>query len=90
MNELQKNYRKAVTAYIKAFAAKQGLEFYGWVGDHFGEVAVFADAYIDFCDIVLDLDTEQPAGLILEWYFSIESEKSVNYRSYCMGYRNLI
>jgi hypothetical protein len=89
MNKLQKDYHDAVMAYIKAFEAKQELEFYGWVGGNLGEVAVFSDMYIDFCDIVLDIDSQQPKGLIAEWYETINSEKSGNYRSYCMGYRNL-
>jgi hypothetical protein len=90
MKKIQKEYEKVVNEYIKLFAEKQGIEFFGWVGDIVGGIADFGDVYIfNFQDIVWDINSEQPTGLILQWnYDCIENEKAINYFSYTKGLRH--
>ena len=63
------------------------MDFYGWVGDTVGGVACCNDFFFNFQDIVWDINSKQPKGLIVEWYYdSVDNiEKSINYYSYTKG-----
>lgn len=97
LNQLKKQYEFVCNEYIKKFANKQDLDFDGWVGDEVGGVAIFScEFYFNMHDIVLDINTKQKAGLILEWQsmsveynlLKPESERNfINYNSYIKGVR---
>lgn len=85
-------YEDICNQLVKEFAGKQDLEFDYWIADITGEVAVFIGEYFfDMSDIMHDLKTIQPKGLIMQWHDdSVEAhfkgiETTINYRSYCMG-----
>ena len=87
-------YEKACNAVVEAFAKKQDLDFDGFVGGEVGGVASFSCQYFfNIDDMVHDLKTDQPVGLILQWqedgvdaHFNGDETK-INYKSYCMGLR---
>ena len=89
MNQLKKDYEKACNAYIKAFCKKQDVKFYGWIGDLVGSVALLSEICLNIHDIVWDINSKQPKGLIFTWYYdNLENaEKSINYFSYTKGLR---
>jgi hypothetical protein len=68
----------------------------GWVCDEVGGIASFACQYFfNLSDIILDLNTKQPKGNILNWQsedvdFNMFNEKQqhINYKSYTMGLRH--
>jgi len=92
---LKDRYEAVCLEYIKLFCEKQEVDFDGWVGDEVGGMASFASTY-DFhlSDIALDIDTNQPKGLILSWQNEhvnfnsfTEVRRYINYKSYTMGLR---
>lgn len=81
-NELASLYKIICNEYVRKFAKKQGLTFEYWIADSVGETACFnADCSFNFSDIVYDIDTRQPKGLIIEWQNDLinEIEKCVKY-----------
>ena len=89
-NKLQKQYQSICNQYIEEFCEKQEVSFEGWVADQVGGIAVCSfDFYFSFQDIVLDINSDQPKGAIIDWYHqNIENpEKSINYYSYSKGLR---
>lgn len=92
---LKENYEKVCEAYILFFEKKQGVVFDGWVANEVGGVASFISQYFfNFSDIVLDVNTKQKKGLILEWQddgvqfnFDKKETQYINYNSYTMGLR---
>lgn len=95
IKQINTQYTTACNAFVKAFCKKQGLEFDGWVGDEVGGIASFIHQYFfNLSDIVLDLNTRQPKGLILNWQtdgvdFNMfkENPHYINYKSYTLGLR---
>ncbi len=89
MTSLQNNYNAACEAYIKKFCKKQDMEFMGWVGDLVGDIALCNDFFFSFRDIVWDVNSNQPEGLIIKWYdYCLENiEKSVNYYAFTKSVR---
>ena len=91
------NYEMACNDIVSEFCKKQDIEFDGWVADEVGGIAGFVSQYFfNVCDLILDLKTNQPKGLILEWqndstdFNAIKREeerKFINYKSYTMGLR---
>lgn len=71
------------------FCAKQECYADGWIGSYKGGINSFADAYLSFEDIRLDLELDAPKGEIFKWYWkNVESDKRiVNYKSYLKGLR---
>ena len=66
---LKENYEKAVNEYITAFVRKHDTVFRGWQGWEQMEAANFHNGYsFNFNDIRLDIDTDQPKGLIFQWH----------------------
>ncbi len=92
---LKTRYEAVCLEYIKLFCEKQEVEFDGWVGDEIGGVASFVFVYyFHLSDIILDIHTNQPKGLILSWQnddvdfnSSTKDTKHINYKSYTMGLR---
>ena len=88
-------YENICNEIINKFCKKQDIYFEFWVADLVGEVAVFGDYSFNFTDIIRDLKTNQPKGLILQWQidsidFYFKNKKSkyrINYYSYCKGVR---
>jgi hypothetical protein len=75
--------------YVNAFCRRQSLEFSYWVADEPGSIAACGDYFFNFRDIVFDVDTHQPKGLILEWYDEVLSHEGqpINYYAYAKGLR---
>jgi len=99
---LKDRYEAVCLEYIKLFCEKQELDFDGWVGDEIGGVSSFVSVvssfigeyYFHLSDIILDIDTNQPNGLILNWQNEgvdfnklTKDTKHINYKSYTMGLR---
>jgi len=85
-------YEKYCNGIVKAFSEKQDLDFSYWI-DRVGSIACFIDQYyFDLHDLILDLETEQPKGFILEWHDANvnngKAEEHINYSSYIMGLRH--
>lgn len=95
LQQLKKQYEFVCNEYVKKFCNKQGIEFDGWIGDEVGGIASFAYQYFfNLSDIILDLNTKQPKGNILDWQsegvdFNMFNEKQqhINYKSYTIGVR---
>ncbi len=86
--KLKLRYESSCNAYIDVFCAKQEMDFNGWIGDEVGGIAECNDFYFDFHAIVKDIDTAQPKGLIIDWYYdNLEAERFINYDSYIRGLR---
>ena len=86
---LKRKYEEACNEYLQIFCEKQGMDNEGWVGDFVGGIAICSDFYFNISDIIIDIDTDQPKGSIINWYFdNLEHpEKHINYYSYSKGLR---
>ena len=95
VKKLKEKYEATCNEWVNLFCEKQELEFDGWVGNEVGGIAGFATQYFfNLSDIILDLNSNQPKGLILRWQndgvsFNMfkETTKYINYKSYTMGLR---
>lgn len=89
MEDLRKVYEKVCNDYLDFFCKKQEIIFEGWVSDQVGGIAFFGECFFSFPDIVWDVNSNQPKGLIVDWYHeNLElPEKSINYFSYTKGLR---
>lgn len=90
MSKLINDYNKVVQEYIDRFCEKQDLEFEFWVADQVGSIASFGDILcFNFLDIVWDINSEQPKGLIIDWaYETLDNlDYSINYYTYSKGLR---
>lgn len=87
IKELKETYEFVCNEYLQKFCNKHELQNEGWVNNHVGGIAYCSDFYFNFHDIVWDINSKQPKGKIIEWYFeSIDNaEKSLNYYSYTKG-----
>ena len=97
LQELKKQYNFVCNEYIQKFINKQQIDFDGWISDDVGGIASFCCQYFfNLSDIIFDINTKQPKGLILEWqsddvdYNLLREHKEqihINYKSYAMGLR---
>jgi len=95
LQKLNKKYEFVCNEYIRKFCNKQEIDFDEWIGDEIGGIASFCSQYFfNLADIILDLNTNQPKGIILDWqsdgvdcHFSNPEIVSINYKSYTMGLR---
>lgn len=87
MKKLKESYKKLCMEYVEIFCDKQWLYFDSWVNDRVGETAVCSGYYINFLDLVMDVDTDQPKGFYIEYYDYVLSGNNVNYSSYIKGVR---
>lgn len=89
-NKLQEKYEKIVNDYITIFCKKQEVNLEYWIADIVGGIADFGDVIvINFSDIIYDINTNQPKGLIIDWiYDSLDNaDRVINYYSYSKGLR---
>jgi hypothetical protein len=95
MNKFIIQYESICNEIVKMFAKKQELDFDGWVGNDVGGIAAFGGQYFfSMQDIILDLNTRQKKGFILEWQnemveyaMSDPPKQTINYKSYTLGLR---
>lgn len=95
LKKLKVHYEDVCNEYILRFCEKQDIEFDGWIGNEIGGIASFISQYFFTIDeIILDLNTKQPKGLILDWQSAgvdhnmfNKSQVNINYKSYTMGLR---
>lgn len=87
IDKLKKEYESVCNEYVREFCEKQELYFDYWINDDVGGVFVTADYCFNFSDIVYDINSNQPKGLILKWSDeSVENHpKAMNYYSYTQG-----
>jgi hypothetical protein len=91
------DYYSACRNLVAHFCQKQDIVFDYWIGNCVGGSASFIEQYVfSMDDILLDISTNQPVGLILKWQDEsvtahIENSESevanMNYKSYTMGLR---
>lgn len=88
MIKLKNDYEKACNNYVKSFCEKQDMEFYGWVDNKVGEIALCNDFYFNLFDIVWDINSNQPKYRIIDWYYEVMEypEKSINYYNWTKKY----
>jgi hypothetical protein len=88
MNEhLINHYEYYCEQIVSKFAIKQEIEFDGWVSDEVGGLAAFCghQYFFNMYEIVRDLKTNQPSGLILDWHNeNLEASPRINYFSYTL------
>ena len=67
------------------------MEFEGWVANQIGGIALCSDFFFNLHDIIWDLNSNQPVGLIIDWcYESVDKpKKSINYFAYTKLKKNL-
>lgn len=95
VKKLKAKYEATCMEWVQLFCEKQDLEFSYWVADEVGGIACFIDEYFfNMSDIILDLNSNQPKGLILRWqdddinyHQSTGNSPNINYRAYTMGLR---
>jgi len=88
--QLKQQYESVCNEYIKRFCKKQELQFEYWIADDVGGIGCFGDTFFfNFHDIVWDINSKQPKGLIIEWHDGcVENfEQAMNYHSYTKGLR---
>ena len=86
---MRKKLDKILEKYIKKFEKKHGLTFEFAVSDDLMGVIFFGCVfYFDINNIIYDIDTKQPEGLIIDWlYDTMNHDKYINFQSYSMGLR---
>lgn len=89
ISEVKERLENCIDLYVSLLCAKQEVFAEGWLRDYKGGINSFADAYLSFEDIRLDLEKDAPKGEIFKWYWqNVESDKRiVNYKSYLIGLR---
>lgn len=96
IDKLKQNFEKSCADYIEYFSKKQEIEFEFWVADEMGGIAVFcgAEYFFSLTDIILDINSQQPKGFILNWQnesvdYSLRHDDKlyINYNSYIKGAR---
>lgn len=85
---IKQRYENCVMKYVEMFCNKHELDYDGWIGDYFGEVAYLSDIIADMNDIRFDIDNNIDKHLYKEhYYYNLENSKTINYRSYVKGAR---
>jgi hypothetical protein len=87
IDKLRDEYVKICNLYVQEFCEKQELEFMYWINDDVGGIFEASDYFFSFADIVYDINSNQPKGLILKWSDEciINHPKAINYYSYTIG-----
>ncbi len=88
---LKQQFENIVDQYLTLFCEKHGVhkDNNAWRAGDVGGVIEINDAYLNFEDIRLDIDTNQPKNNIFSWYWENDelNNKSINYYSYTKGLR---
>jgi hypothetical protein len=87
IEDLKRNYKLSVNAYIYAFEDKQNTEFDGWVGKNFGEVAYFNGVIISFDDLRHDIDNNAKKGAYIDFFE--REDFIINYRNWLLITNNI-
>jgi hypothetical protein len=85
MKTLKEKYEDVCNEYVKKFCKKQGMSFEFWV-DSVGGIVLCSDFYLNFLDIVWDINSNQPEDRIIDWYDDMiikYPKETVNYFTYC-------
>lgn len=84
----------AIMGYILKFEKVQGVTVEYAVGNDFLGIYEVAGVFLNFSDIVYDVDNKLPIGLIFEWknagieaYNRDKNITQINLRSYAQGIR---
>ena len=88
---LREQFNFICNDYIELFSEKQNLEFDGWVANDAGGIAGFITQYFfNLHDIIHDIESKAPVGLILHWQDdNLENKPNyINYPSYRAGLRH--
>lgn len=87
---LRDKLNSVLKEYIRKFEEKHDCRFEYAVSDDLTGIISFGDIYFfHISDIIFDIDTNQPKGLIFEWMSDCaeNQHKIINFRSYAMGLR---
>lgn len=89
ISKLKQRLDNCIDLYTDLFCQKQECDADGWIGNNKGGLNCFADCFLSFEDIRIDLEMNVPKGEIWKWYWdNIENhEKAINYYSYVLGLR---
>ena len=89
ISEIKERLDNCIDLYTDLFCQKQEVYAEGWIGEIKGEINCFADAFLSFEDIRIDLEMNIPKGEIWNWYWdNVENDKkAINYYSYALGLR---
>lgn len=84
IKQLKETYEFACNEYVQKFCNKQEMTNEGWVNGDVGCIALCSDFYFNLHDIVWDVNSKQPKGQIIDWYYEnlYTPEKAINYYSY--------
>ena len=87
MKTLKEQFNEITKEYVSLFSKKHDIEFDGWIGDNVGEIAFFADYFVDFEDIRYDIDNDIEEKKFFEWYdmeidLALAGKPTVNYRNF--------
>lgn len=93
LQELQYDFKNAVTAYVNAFCEKHGWHFNAsdWVAGDVGGVIEINGMFINFDDIRTDIDHEFDKDAFVEWYnyeqrvTELGCTQHINYKSFALG-----
>ena len=90
--KLKKKFDETISEIVKKFEKKQRV--FSDDLDKPLEHIWFMEGlmFLTLSDIIFDLETDQPKGQIIEWFFNYERERMngirfINYKSYSMGAR---
>jgi hypothetical protein len=88
---LKQQFENIVDQYLTLFCEKQEVhqDNNDWCAGDVGGVIEINDAYLNFDEIRLDIDTNQPKGAIFKWWWENDylNNKQINYYSYTKGLR---
>lgn len=89
LKDLKERLDNCIDLYTDFFCLKQDCQSDGWIGEIKGGINCFADAFLSFDDIRMDIDLNAPVGLIFKWYWdNIKNDgRAINYYSYIKGLR---
>ena len=88
-NIVKNALESSIQAYIDLFCKKHDQEFEGWVGNEKASVALIGDHFINFTDIVLDLEKGVDKKHFFDWYYyTLEGETFINYSTYLKNVSN--
>jgi hypothetical protein len=87
-DELKNRFENICSLYIQKMEEKNEITFAGWVGDIIGGVAEFDEGYyLNFDDIVYDINEKIPPNTIKEWFNKTFEyiDININYYSFSKG-----
>jgi len=99
---LKQQFNELADKYIAAFEKKHGAQLEFWVADDKSGIASFGGTwFVNFSDIMFDIDNNLPKRLIFDWLdYSLETHyynenkisklPSINLKSYSKGVRHEI